>query len=82
MDDTSPDARRVLIDALRRMTLRQRWERLRSIQHTARVLHSSGYRYRHPEASDDEVRRDWVRARLGAALAREVLDREPADESR
>jgi hypothetical protein len=74
MDDTSPEARRVLIDIYRRMTMAQKWCILGDAWQTARVLAEAGYRSGHPRATADELYRHWLRVTLGAELSATVLE--------
>jgi hypothetical protein len=65
LDDTTPEARRVLVDGYRRMSLARRFQIMDDAYGTARVLHEMGFRQRHPEATPEDVRQDWARVTLG-----------------
>jgi len=67
-DDTTPEARNVQCEIYRGM---DEAEKLRLVFETYRAgqrLAVMGLRMRHPEASEDEVRRLWARQHLGAEL--------------
>ena len=78
-EDTTPEALSVQYEIYRRMG---EAEKLRLVFQTYRVgrqLAMTGIRMRHPEATDDEVRRLWARRHLGSELfdrAYGVLSRE------
>ena len=55
INDTAPEAERVLIDIYRNMSMQDKWRRLQSLYRTGRNLHEMGYRQRHPDASPEEV---------------------------
>src|SRR5437764_4440728 len=60
LDDTRPEARRVLIETYRRMSPLQKWHVIDDANQRLRILHAAGLRSRQPGASDDEIRRDWL----------------------
>jgi hypothetical protein len=65
INDTSPEAERVLIDVFRRMPIAQKWRQMGVMFHTAKVLHAAGVRLRNPTATDQETRDSWTRLTLG-----------------
>src|SRR5262245_56232584 len=69
LSDTSPEADRVLTECYRRMTSERKISLVEDAIRTARLLHESGYRARHPEATAKDVHIDWVRQTLGEAMA-------------
>ena len=69
LDDTSPEARTVMIEAYRRMPAGRKWQIIADAQRTARILHAASVRSRHPSATQAEIYADWLRLTLGAALS-------------
>ena len=65
LDDTSPEARRVLTEGFRRMPPERKWQLLDQGFRHARDIHEMGYRRRHPNATVAEVRADWLARVLG-----------------
>ncbi len=63
--DTSRDVQERLIAAYRRMPLSRKWRNLGEDWVTVRMLHSAGYRTRHPSATPAEIRADWLGQSLG-----------------
>ena len=51
LDDTTPEARRVLIEAYRRIPPSRTWKLLDDGYRFGRMLHASGYRQRHADAT-------------------------------
>lgn len=72
IDDTSPEAERVLIAIYRNMSVEDKWRRLQSLYRTGRHLHEMGYRQRHPNASPEEIVDDWMRLTVGPELYQEI----------
>jgi hypothetical protein len=60
LDDTSPEARRILTDIYRRMPPERKWRLLEDAWRAARMLHESGFRLRQPGATDEMVLADWL----------------------
>jgi hypothetical protein len=60
LDDTRPEARRVLIQAFTAMPPLRKWRIVEDAIQTSRIVHAAGVRSRRPAASDEDVRRDWV----------------------
>jgi hypothetical protein len=70
--DTSPEARRVLYDLYRRMSLGRRLELAFDMCDTGRALVIAGLRMRHPDATEGELKRLWARQHLGRELFEQV----------
>jgi hypothetical protein len=77
-DDTTPEAKAVLIDVYRRMSIADKWRLLDSMFKTARSLAAAGFRLRHPHATDEEVRRAYVETVLDPALLK-LIREQPRD---
>ena len=67
-DDTSPEARRVLVSIYRQMSPARKGAVVSDLRRTARQLFEAGYRDRHPQATDEEVFDAWMRNTLPADL--------------
>jgi hypothetical protein len=65
LTDTSPDARRVLDEAYRRMPPARKWAIVADAYRFGRALHASGVRLRQPTATEADIRQDWARLRFG-----------------
>lgn len=74
MNDTTPEAERVLIDICRNLSMEEKWRRLQSLYRTGRDLHEMGFRQRHPNASHEEVVDDWMKLTLPRELYRNVRE--------
>ena len=72
MNDTTPEAERVLVEICRKMPMQDKWQRLQSLYWTGRNLHEMGYRQRRPNATQEEIVDDWMRLTLEPQLYREV----------
>ncbi|MFL5732227.1 MAG: hypothetical protein ACJ78Q_03420 [Chloroflexia bacterium] len=70
--DTHPDAERVQIELLRRMTVAQRAELMRSLTRTTIQLARRAIRQAHPEASEEEVDLIFIEVHYGRDLADRV----------
>jgi len=66
LDDTSPEARRVLADCFRSMSPVRKFAIIEDANRTSRQLHEAGFRLRHPDAKSEEVARDWRRLVFGS----------------
>ena len=71
--DTSSEARRVQLDALRRLDGPHRLEMACLMSDEAREISEAGIRHRHPEWTSDQVHRELLELLLGPNLAHEVL---------
>src|SRR5437667_2819185 len=65
LDDTHPEARRVQIDAYRRMSSTRKCELMEDAYRTARLLHLSGFRLRNEQVTPELVAAEWVKFSLG-----------------
>lgn len=74
INDTTPDAERVLNDVLRRMSIGDKSRRLEDLYQTGRVLHEAGFRQRSPNATAQAVVDDWMRLTLEPELYRKVRE--------
>ena len=73
--DTSPEARRVLYDLYRRMSPARKFELICDTYEMGKQLALAGLRMRHPNATEDELRRLWAQQHLGRELFAEVYGR-------
>ncbi len=80
-NDTSPEAEQVLIEALRRMPLRKKWQQMGELWNTAKILHAAGFRMRHPDAGPEQIQQDWAAKILGPELLREIEEARRGAES-
>jgi hypothetical protein len=65
MTDTSPEAKRALVEIYRRMPFARKWQNIRDAFRTARVPHAVGVRLRNPAATDRDIQEEWLAKRLG-----------------
>ena len=70
--DTTPEAERVLIDLLRQAPPWRKLEMVGQLNQAVRTLALSGLRQRHPQATQEELRRRLADLLLGPALAAQV----------
>jgi hypothetical protein len=77
LNDTSPEAARVLLEVFRRMPFSRKWRLLGELHQTGRVLHAAGFLFRHPAATPHEIRHHWMVLTLGFAPAAEAKDLAP-----
>lgn len=70
--DTSPDARRVVLDVYRHMPAWRKAQVVDEANRTARQLAMAGLRARHPEESLEQLRRRLLGLALGEELATEI----------
>lgn len=68
VSDTTPEAERVWRRILRQMPLEKKWHQMDSLYRTARILHATGFRDRHPGAGAEEIQRDWQLQTLGKTI--------------
>jgi hypothetical protein len=73
-DDTTPEAKAVLLDVYRRMSIADKWRLLGSMFTTARTLAAAGYRLRHPNATDEEVREAYLEVVLDPPLLKLIRE--------
>ena len=70
--DTTPEARRVLCDFYRGMSLAQKLRLVFEIQEIDQYLITAGLRTRYPDVSEEEIWHLWARQHLGDKLYEEV----------
>jgi hypothetical protein len=70
--DTTPEAARVHLMILRRMSPERRMELVCQLSDGLREVVSAGVRHRHPEYAEDQVRLAVLRIYLGDSLFRQV----------
>ena len=70
--DTTPEAWRVQLEILRRMTGPERVAKAFEMSDAARSVSEAGIRHRHPEWSDEQVRDALLDLLLGEKLANAV----------
>jgi hypothetical protein len=71
--DTSPEARRMLIEILRKKSPAEKLAMIDDAFETARELTMTGLRMRHPHATPAELRVLYLEHLLGRELAAKVL---------
>lgn len=74
INDTTPEAERVLIDIFRRMSIGDKSRRLDGLYRTGRALHEAGFRQRCPNATPEDVVDDWMKLTLEPDLYRKVRE--------
>lgn len=74
LNDTHPEAERVLREAYRRMSLAEKVRIMGDLYGTARRLHAAGVRYRNPSATQEMVDEDWRILALGPELVRKIRE--------
>ena len=72
MRDTSSAARREQIEAIRRLSPSERLRTVFTMSEQARELTAVGIRRRHPDWTDEQVKRELRRLMLGSELAAQV----------
>lgn len=77
MRDTRPEAERVLLERIRRMTPAKRLEEGLRASVTCRHVIRAGIRARHPEYSEDDVEDALARTLWGDALFRAAKPQSP-----
>jgi hypothetical protein len=70
--DTSPEAKRVLIDLYRKMSPEVKFRRVFEAYQTGKILAMAGLRDRYPEASEKKIWYLWAKQHLGDKLFKEV----------
>lgn len=74
INDTTPEAERVLFDIFRRMSVGDKSRRLDDLYRTGRVLHEAGFRQRFPNAAPEDVVDDWMKLTFEPELYRKVRE--------
>jgi hypothetical protein len=77
--DTSTKARRVQVEALRRLDGPTRLEMALRMSDDSRDVTLAGIRHRHPDWTDDDIHRELLRLLLGRELATAVAERRRPD---
>jgi hypothetical protein len=72
LSDTSPEAKRVLVEVYRQMPPARKWELMGEAFHTGKILHAAGYRRDHPNASTEELHSAWLAAAVKQNWSRPV----------
>ena len=72
LDDTHPEAGRVHIELMRRAPAWRKLQVMDQMGQAVRLLAASGLRARHPEVSEETIRRLLADLLLGPELASEV----------
>lgn len=71
-NDTSPEVEQMLFVYWREAPVWEKWQRMMDLNHSARALALAGLRRRHPDASEEEIRRHLADQILGPELAARV----------
>ncbi len=74
LNDTHPEAERVLREAYRRMPFEAKLRQMGELYRTARRLHAAGVRYRNPTATQEMIDEDWRILVLGPELVRKIKE--------
>ena len=77
--DASAAARRIQIEALRRLDGPTRLQMALRMSDDSRDITLAGIRHRHPDWTDDDVHRELLRLLLGRELAATVAHRRRTD---
>jgi hypothetical protein len=72
LDDTHPEARRVHIELMRRAPAWRKLQVMDQMNQALRLLANSGLRSRHPDVSEETIRRFLADLLLGPELASKV----------
>lgn len=74
VDDTTPEARRVMVEVFRRMPTADKWRRLQQLYRAGRVLHEAGFKQRSPNATAQEVVNDWMELTIDPNVLHEMRE--------
>ena len=74
LTDTSPEAERILAQIHRDMPFEQKWRQMGDLYRMAKVFHASGLLSRNPQATQEDIRQDWIRVTLGDELCRTLKE--------
>ena len=74
LSDTTPDARRVLLDLMRRATPAEKLARVRSLSATVIELSRRAIARRHPDWTPLQVQLKWVELHYGRELAEQLTE--------
>jgi hypothetical protein len=80
LTDTSPEARAEWIRLLRQMTPQEKMLRLEDLNRTGREMVRAGLRRRHPDASEEELRRRFIALMLEPDLVLKAYGFDPREE--
>ena len=72
ISDTSEEAKKVMFDLYRRMSLEKKIELVFDAYRTGQLLSMAGIRMQYPSASEDEVWHIWAKRHLGEELYSKV----------
>lgn len=72
MTDTSPEAKRIQLDLIRRMTPSQRLTRFCELMDAVEGMQKAGIRRQHPNISDHEMLMRLALRRIGPELTKKV----------
>jgi hypothetical protein len=70
--DTSPDARKVLVDIYRKMPTTVKALRIFQAYQTGQILSMAGIRESHPQVSEKQIWYLWAERHLGKELFKQV----------
>jgi hypothetical protein len=79
LDDTSPDARRVLVELSRQAPAWRKLEMVAEMNAAVRGLMLTGLRERHPQATPEQLQRWLADLLLGPTLAARVYGPTPEE---
>jgi hypothetical protein len=79
LDDTTPEALAVQLQALRRIGPAGRLVMAFELGDNVRSLVEGGVRYRHPDWDDRAIEREVIRLMIGDDLFRQAYGKEPAE---
>ena len=74
LNDTSPEADRILTKIYQEMTIGEKWRRLGEIYRTGRILHATGFRLRKPSATAREIQNDWLALTLAESTVKALKE--------
>jgi hypothetical protein len=74
LNDTHPEAERVLREAYRKMPFAARVRQMDVLYRTARWLHAMGIRSRNPDATEEMIQDEWRIAMLGKELVQKIKE--------
>ncbi len=78
MSDTSPEAREVLLQLLRKQSPATRIQQVFDAIRTGRLLAMAGLRLTRPHLTEEQLWHVWARQHLGSELYEEVYGKRPA----
>lgn len=72
--DTSPEARAIQLECLRRMSPHERLEKSCAMSNQVKQMAFAAIRRRHPDFNEDEVRLKFIELTYGKTLADDVRE--------